>query len=86
MSPHGCVHGVSQGVHPTPGESLIESWKPVPDQRRDTGTSPLGHASSPSLGRSVADFLSAHGPRGEIPISRLRFVDSCRNCPHGSFL
>ena len=50
--------------------------RPVPTERRDTGTSPLGHASSPSVGRSVADFLSAHGPRGELPISRLGFTDS----------
>ena len=31
------------------------------------GTCPLGHASSTSLCRSVADVLSAHGPREQVP-------------------
>ena len=52
--------------------------RPVPAERRDTGTSRLGHASRPSMARSGADVLSAHGPKREVPISRLGFVDSFR--------
>ena len=39
--------------------------------RGDAGISPMGLASSPSLGRSGANFLFAHGPSGEIPASPL---------------
>ena len=46
---------------------------------RDAGTFPPGRASSPSLGRSVADFLSAHGPRGKVPASRLGFYGFLKN-------
>ena len=48
----------------------------MPTGRRDAGTLFLGHASSPSMGRSVADFLSAHVPRKRVPASRLDFVGS----------
>jgi len=55
------------------GQSIsnLDSIRPVLNDRRDTGTSPLRHASSPSVGRSVADVLSAHGLRGEVPASQL---------------
>ena len=48
----------------------------VPTGRRDTGTFLLRHASRPSVARSVADVLSAHGPRRKVPISRLGTVDA----------
>ena len=46
----------------------------VPIGRRDTGIFPLGRASRPSMARSGADVLSAYGPRGKIPVSRLDIV------------
>jgi len=86
MSVQGCIHSASQEVHPTAGESptkstslntiVNKSVKPVETCRRDTGTFLLGHASSPSLGRLVADFLSAHIPRTKVPVSRLKVVGS----------
>jgi len=41
------------------------------NERRDTGIFLPGHASSPSMGRSVADIVSAHVPGRKIPASRL---------------
>jgi len=46
----------------------------VPTGRRAMGIFPLGHASGPSMARSVADVLSAHVPRGKTPTSRLDIV------------
>jgi hypothetical protein len=42
----------------------------VPDNRRDMGAFPLGHAASPSMGRSVADIpvgSRSQGERTHIP-------------------
>jgi len=88
----GCTRGVSQEVHPTAGETPTNPLSPASSSRRDTGTFPLGHASRPqprlpsrpvpgltlSMCRSVADVLSAHGPSGKVPVSRLGFVESNR--------
>ena len=49
-------------------------------RRRDAGIFLLGHASRPSLARSVADFLSAHVPRRKIPTSRLSTVVAILIC------
>ena len=68
---HGCATRSLSGSH---GTSNFDSIRPVLTERRATGTSPLGHASSPSVGRSVADVLSAHGPRRKVPASRLDTV------------
>jgi hypothetical protein len=74
MSPHGCACGASQEVHPTTGESLKNPFRSVPACRRDTGIFLLRRASRPSMARSVADVLSAHGPRRKIPVSRLEWL------------
>ena len=50
---HGCIHSVSWEEPPTSGESLvrINSSSSVLTERRDMGTSPLGRALNPSMGR-----------------------------------
>ena len=53
----------------------MNSIRKVLTDRHDTGTSPLRHAVNPSMGRSVANIVLAHGSRGEAPISWLRYVD-----------
>jgi len=81
--PEGTTHIPANGYHKFQMElrllSLIKGLfldfsDSVLTDRHDTGTFLLRHASRPSLARSVADFLSAHGPRRKVPVSRLGFV------------
>ncbi len=64
---------IAKQLHDMP---FTDSFWQVPNCRRDMGTFRLGHASSPSMGRSVADVLSAHGPMRKVPMSRLGQLDS----------
>jgi len=57
---------------------LSDSSRLVLTERRDTGTFPLRRAARPSMARSGADVLSAHGLRGKVPVSRLALVASCK--------
>jgi len=45
-----------RNTHLPANPEKVDTSKPVPTSRRDTGTFLLRHASSPSVGRSVADF------------------------------
>jgi len=48
MSPHGCVHGVSQGVHPAPGEAPIESCRTSANRTPRHGYLPPGTRFKPT--------------------------------------
>ena len=97
MSPHGCVHGVSKEVHPTSGESPIESFKTSANRTPRHGYLPPETRCKPihgALGRRHPCRLTVPGGRYPYgpgqPLDRfavspppgLVSVDSCRNCPH----
>ena len=60
------------------GSVVGDSLRSAPTDPPRHGYLPLRHASSPSLGRSGADFPVGSRSQGEVPVSRLGFVDSLK--------
>jgi len=73
MSVQGCIHSASWEEHPTSGESLIESFKNGANRTPGYGCLPLRHAARPSMARSGAGVLPAHGLSGRHPHPGLGF-------------
>ena len=70
MSLQGRIHGVSQEVHPTSGESLIESFKKGANRTPRHGYLPPGTRFKPipgSLGRRLPVGSRSQGGGTRIP-------------------
>jgi len=76
---HERLCSVSQEEYPTSSESRKSGFfKTGANRTPGYGYLSHGHAASPSMGRLVADVLSAHSLRGRYPHPGLVHVDSFR--------